>query len=315
MSDKKAVVSIKSLYHRYGKDWAVKDVNFEVRENGIVGLLGSNGAGKSTTMNSLCGIISPTKGTLKINDFNIRTHPIEAKKNIGFLPQNAPLYLELTVDEYLYHCARLRKIPKSTLTNAVAYAKEYCGVTEYSKRLIANLSGGYRQRVGIAQAIVHRPKLVVLDEPTNGLDPVQITEVRNLIRKISEDSAVLLSTHMMSEVQAVCKEIIMIEKGEMVFEGTINQFNELIKPSSLMVGMHKIPNKTSLDQVRLIEGINSVSTAGNQHIRLNINNGAKVEEAIVKLSVNNDWGLFEIYKEKVSLESVFAKLSNRELKD
>lgn len=130
MSDKKAVVSINSLYHRYDKDWAVKDVNFEVRENGIVGLLGSNGAGKSTTMNSLCGIISPTQGALKINDFNIRTHPIEAKKNIGFLPQNAPLYLELTVDEYLYHCARLRKIPKSILRNAVAYAKEYCGVTE-----------------------------------------------------------------------------------------------------------------------------------------------------------------------------------------
>ena len=315
MSDSNPVVSIKSLYHKYGKDWAVKDVSFNVKENGIVGLLGSNGAGKSTTMNSLCGIISPTRGEMKISGCNIRTEPIEAKKNIGFLPQNAPLYLEFTVDEYLYHSARLRRIPKSILKNAVEYAKEYCGVTEYSKRLIGNLSGGYRQRVGIAQAIIHKPKLVVLDEPTNGLDPVQITEVRNLIRQISEDSAVLLSTHMMSEVQAVCKEIIMIEKGERVFEGTIYQFNELIKPSSLVVGMHQKPNDADLGKIRMLEGVNSVSTLDHQHIRLNINNWSKIEEAIVKLSVDNDWRLFEIYKEKVSLESVFAKLSNRELKD
>ena len=250
-------------------------MNFEVRENGIVGLLGSNGAGKSTTMNSLCGIISPTQGALKINDFNIRTHPIEAKKNIGFLPQNAPLYLELTGDEYLYHCARLRKIPKSILRNAVAYAKEYCGVTEYSKRLIGNLSGGYRQRVGIAQAIVHRPKLVVLDEPTNGLDPVQITEVRNLIRQISEDSAVLLSTHMMSEVQAVCKEIIMIEKGEMVFEGSINEFNELIKPGSLVVGMSQIPDDSSFEKIQALDGVSSISKVDSRHIKIDIGDEAE----------------------------------------
>lgn len=312
MSDSNHIVSIKNLSHRYSKYWAVKDINFDIKENGIVGLLGSNGAGKSTTMNILCGIITPTAGKVEISGFDIIKDPIEAKTMLGFLPQKPPLYFDLTVDEYLYHCAHLRLIPKNIINNAVGYVKEYCGVSEFSKRLIGNLSGGYQQRVGIAQAIIHKPKLVVLDEPTNGLDPVQISEVRNLIRDISTDSSVLLSTHILSEVQAVCNNIIMIEKGNMVFEGAMADFNNLIQPNTLIVGMNHLPPLAELQE---IFGVKHATFIDQHHAKLEVTSNSKVPEIIVKLSVEKDWGLFELHKEKVSLDSVFAKLSNRELKN
>lgn len=315
MSDSTPIVSIKDLYHRYGKDWAVKDISFEISENSIVGLLGSNGAGKSTTMNSLCGIIAPSSGSLKIDGCSIKEEPIEAKKKLGFLPQTPPLYLNLTVEEYLFHCGRLRGISSSNLKASVTHVMDYCGVTEYQNRLIGNLSGGYRQRVGIAQAIIHKPKLVVLDEPTVGLDPVQIREVRKLIRDISKESAILISTHIMSEVQAICSDIIMIEKGTIVFEGTIKQFNELIQPSILMLGMHSMPGKAQLKEIEAMDGVNSLERIDENHLRINVSGHTAPEANLVEMSVKHQWDLFELYMEKVSLDSVFAKLSNRQLRD
>ena len=165
------IVEVKHLSHKYSVDWAIRDINFEIKENGVFGLLGSNGAGKSTTMNIICNVLTQTEGDVFINGINLREHPIEAKKFIGFLPQKAPLHTEMTVDEYLYHCADIRLMPKKEIPEAMERAKAKCGITHFSKRQIRNLSGGYQQRVGIAQAIIHRPDFVVLDEPTNGLDP------------------------------------------------------------------------------------------------------------------------------------------------
>ena len=180
MSNK--IVEVRHLSHRYSVDWAIRDINFEIKEKGVFGLLGSNGAGKSTTMNIICNVLTQTEGDVFINGINLRKNPIEAKKYIGFLPQKAPLHTEMTVDEYLYHCADIRLMPKKEIPAAIDRAKEKCGITHFSKRQICNLSGGYQQRVGIAQAIIHDPLFVILDEPTNGLDPNQITEVRHLIQ-------------------------------------------------------------------------------------------------------------------------------------
>ncbi len=196
------IVKIEHLSHRYAVQWAVRDINFEIHQKGILGLLGSNGAGKSTTMNIICGVLNQTEGDVYINGINMRENPVEAKKYIGFLPQFPPLYPELTVDEYLVYCAQLRLMKGSRIRKAVDVAEEKCSITHFKDRLIGNLSGGYKQRVGIAQAIVHNPRLVVLDEPTNGLDPLQIVEIRNLIKEIAQDRAVLLSTHILPEVQA-----------------------------------------------------------------------------------------------------------------
>src|SRR5882762_4076472 len=212
-----SIVRIEHLSHKYASSWAIRDINIEITQNGIVGLLGSNGAGKSTTMNILCGALNQTEGNVYINDIDLRKEPELAKRDIGFLPQTPPLYMDLTVDEYLIDCADLRLMEKKKIKPAPDDAKERCGITHFSSRLIRNLSGGYRQRVGIAQAIIHRPRLVVLDEPTNGLDPNQIIEVRKLIREIANDRAVIISSHILSEIHLVCKDVIMIEAGRIVF--------------------------------------------------------------------------------------------------
>lgn len=169
----KSVVRVENLSHRYNVQWAIRDINFEIDQRGVVGLLGSNGAGKSTTMNIICGVLKQTQGEVYIDGINFRENPVEAKRNIGFLPQKPPLYMDFTVDEYLTYCADLRMVDKRDVKKAVDEAKARCGITHFSSRLVRNLSGGYQQRVGIAQAIVHNPKFVVLDEPTNGLDPTR----------------------------------------------------------------------------------------------------------------------------------------------
>lgn len=232
-----SVVKVEHLSHRYSVQWAIKDINFEIKRKGTLGLLGSNGAGKSTTMNIICGVLNQTEGEVYINGISLREHPVEAKKYIGFLPQKPPLYPDLTVDEYLTHCALMRHVEKAQVKTAVEKAKSRCGISHFSKRLIRNLSGGYQQRVGIAQAIVHNPKFVVLDEPTNGLDPNQIVEVRHLIKEIAEDHSVMLSTHILPEVQATCDDIKMIEHGEVVFSGSMEDFNHYMEPNTFIVIM------------------------------------------------------------------------------
>jgi len=302
-----SIVTIKNLSHRYTRDWAIRDINFEINKVGVLGLLGSNGAGKSTTMNILCGVLNQTEGEVLIDGIDIRNEPEEAKKLLGFLPQNAPLHLELTVEEYLTYCAEIRNINKHKIKQAVAEVMEKCGVTHFSKRLLRNLSGGYRQRVGIAQAIIHKPKLVVLDEPTNGLDPNQILEVRKLIREIAEERAVIFSTHILSEVQAICKEIKMIENGQMVFADTMDAFNNYIMPDSMLVTMDNPPADNDL---LAIPGITGLEQLNDRRIRLRFKASPDISKEIITRSVHQGWELKEILLEKSSLDDVFAQLSN-----
>ncbi|MFR6541736.1 ABC transporter ATP-binding protein [Butyricimonas paravirosa] len=303
------IVEVKHLSHKYSVDWAIRDINFEIKENGVFGLLGSNGAGKSTTMNIICNVLTQTEGDVFINGINLREHPIEAKKFIGFLPQKAPLHTEMTVDEYLYHCADIRLMPKKEIPEAMERAKAKCGITHFSKRQIRNLSGGYQQRVGIAQAIIHNPLFVILDEPTNGLDPNQIMEVRRLIQEIAKDRAVLISTHILPEVQAVCDYIMMIEHGQKVFEGTINAFNTYMSPSALLTIMHNAP---SSEELMKIEGVVRVERLTNTRIRLHFKGDDSIIGRVVKLAVSKQWHLREISLEKESLDKVFAKLSGKD---
>ena len=302
------IVEVKNLSHRYSADWAIKDINFEIDQNGVFGLLGSNGAGKSTTMNIICNVLTQTRVDVFINGVNLRKNPIEAKKYIGFLPQKAPLHVEMTVEEYLYHCADLRLMPKDRLREAVEKAMEKCQITHFRNRQISNLSGGYQQRVGIAQAIIHEPLFVVLDEPTNGLDPNQIVEIRGLIREIAEDRAVLISTHILSEVQAVCDYIMMIEHGNMVFKGTLDEFNAYMDPSALTTIMHNPPAD---EEFMKIEGIERVERLTRTRIRLHFTGDDSIVSRVVKASCENGWQLREIFLEKESLDKVFAKLSGK----
>jgi len=300
------IVRISGLSHRYSTSWAIRDINLEIPRIGILGLLGSNGAGKSTTMNILCGALTPTTGEVIINGINLAKQPELAKQEIGFLPQTPPLYMDLTVDEYLIHTAIMRSVHKSKLKNALAEVKERCGLTHISKRLIKNLSGGYKQRVGIAQAIIHHPKLVVFDEPTNGLDPNQIIEVRGLIKEIASDRAVILSTHILTEVQYLCKDIVMIESGRIVFADTMEAFDNYIAPHSMMVIMENAP---TADALTSIEGIMRVEFLTEKQIRIYFNGDRNISEAVVLESAKQGWRLRELNMEKNSLDETFAQLS------
>lgn len=303
-----AIVKVENLSHRYASQWAVRDINLEINSQGVVGLLGSNGAGKSTTMNIICGVLKQSKGEVFINGINLKDNPVEAKRNIGFMPQKLPLYQDFTVEEYLTYCADLRMVEKKQVKRAVQSALEGCGVAHFRDRLLRNLSGGYQQRVGIAQAIVHNPKFVVLDEPTNGLDPNQIVEVRNLIKHIALDRAVLLSTHILTEVQATCREIKMIEEGQMVFSGSLEMFDNYIEPNTLVVVLDTPPAN---EELLKLEGIRSIEQLAPSRFRLGYDGEKKTAQRVAEMSVTKGWGLMELIIEKSSLDAVFARLSKK----
>ncbi len=305
-----SILKIESLSHKYSTSWAIRDINMEIDNTGIVGLLGSNGAGKSTTMNIVCGVLNQTEGNVYINGINTREAPEESKKQIGFLAQNPPLYLDLTVDEYLIYTADLRKMEKEKIKPALEEAKERCGITHFSNRLIKNLSGGYRQRVGIAQAIIHKPKLVILDEPTNGLDPNQIIEVRSLIKDISREHAVIFSSHILSEIQVLCKEIKMIEQGRIVFSDTMDAFNNYVEPHSVLMHMENPPSESELLK---IPGVNKVEFLTERQLRLYFTGEAEISERLIEASVEKGWHLREISLDKTALDEIFKQLSTKSI--
>jgi ABC-2 type transport system ATP-binding protein len=302
------ILKIERLSHRYSSSWAIRDINIEISRAGITGLLGSNGAGKSTTMNILCGVLNQTEGQVFIDGINMRKDPEAAKKLLGFLPQTPPLYMDLTVDEYLTFCALLRLMEKRKVKAALGEAKERCGITHFGKRLIKNLSGGYRQRVGIAQAIIHRPRLVVLDEPTNGLDPNQIVEVRALIKEIAAERTVIFSSHILSEVQILCNDITMIDAGKIVFANTMEAFSNYVEPHSVLVQMNNLPASGELLK---IEGVTKVEFLNERQARLFFNGDQDVTERIIEESVQKGWRLREIGLDKSSIDEIFAQLSNK----
>ena len=302
------IVRVEHLSHRYSIQWAVRDVSFEIPRHGIYGLLGANGAGKSTVMNIMCGVLKQTEGDVIIAGVNTKRDTIAAKKHIGFLPQKPPLYQDLTVEEYLIHAADLRWVTPREMKKAVEEVMERCAITHFRKRLLKNLSGGYQQRVGIAQAIVHKPDLVVFDEPTNGLDPNQIVEIRHLIKSIAEERTVILSTHILPEVQAACDHILMMDHGKMVFSGTVDEFDNYIVPNTIYV---RFANAPSSGVLKGVEGVNDVEDLGGQQFRVRFTDAQEVTERLVDLSTEHHWRLQEIRQEKNSLDTIFAKLMEK----
>lgn len=305
------IARVENLSHRYAVQWAVKDINFELGYSGIYGLLGANGAGKSTIMNVMCGVLKPTQGEVFIKGISLKDNPVAAKKHIGFLPQQPPLTPELTVEEFLTFCADLRLMESSTIQPALEEVMTKVGITRFRKRIIKNLSGGYQQRVGIAQAIIHKPGFVVLDEPTNGLDPNQILEIRNLIKEIAEERAVILSTHILQEVQALCENIWMVNEGSLVFSGRIDEFDNYLAPGALIVSLEAAP---PIEDIQVIEGVSNVTFLGGSRYRVQYNDLSKLAERIVKMSVMHEWRLTEITSERNSLDNVFSELSKKIIK-
>ncbi|MCF6336928.1 MAG: ABC transporter ATP-binding protein [Gammaproteobacteria bacterium] len=288
---------------------AVDNISFEVRRGEVLGFLGPNGAGKSTTMRMITGNLAPSHGRITINGIDILDKPKQAKADIGFLPEIPPLYRELTVDEYLQFCARLNRIPRDKQTNAIGSAKARCGLSDVGKRLISNLSKGYQQRVGIAQAIIHSPAVVVLDEPTVGLDPIQIREIRHLIRELSNEHSVILSTHILPEVQATCDRVQIINQGKLVLSDSIEGLVQRMQTSSLRL---RTKNRTNNNLLLAIEGIVAVDMIDEDCVQIKHKPEINPATAIAKMTVEQGWELLELTPERRSLEEIFVDITTAE---
>ncbi|CAN4273827.1 CcmA ABC-type multidrug transport system, ATPase component [Methylophilaceae bacterium] len=297
------------LTRLYGGREAVSNVSFNLSKGQVLGFLGPNGAGKSTTMKMLTGNLAPSNGSVKICGIDMIENPKEAKALIGYLPEMRPLYKELTVDEYLTIAARLHRVSGAHIKKAVELAKERCGLGHMSKRLIENLSNGYQQRVGIAQAIIHNPMVVILDEPTVGLDPIQIRDIRALIREVGSERSVIISTHILPEVEMVCDHVQIIDKGKLVFNGAIDVLKKQRIGNKLLIAMNKPPKVAELLKIAGVEEAESVS---DQLMRVRFADGATPAEAIVRAAVAKGWGLYQIGPDQTSLEDVFVQLTYQE---
>ncbi len=303
------LAEVSHISRYYGSLRAVNDVSFAVHQGEILGFLGPNGAGKTTTMQILSGNLAPSAGSVRIAGRDLLAEPKAAKAALGYLPEQPPVYRELTVDEYLDYCAALNRIPRQKRREAREAAKAKCGLTDVGRRLIGNLSKGYQQRVGIAQAIIHLPPLVILDEPTIGLDPIQIREIRSLIRELGKDHGVILSTHILPEVQATCDRVQIIHRGNLVLADTIDGLARHLKSAALIVAFRNPPAAADLEP---LPGVRGIDALGDGRWRILHEPSVDPTEQLVRLATERNWGLKEIAPERASLEQIFVELTTTE---
>jgi ABC-2 type transport system ATP-binding protein len=302
-----SVVQVENLSRFYQNQPAIKNLTFSLKAGEVLGFLGPNGAGKSTTMQILTGNLAPSEGQVTISGFDIIESPREAKRQMGYLPEHPPVYREASVDEYLKYSAQLREINKQSIGKAIDESKQQCGLTDVGQRLIGNLSKGYQQRVGIAQAIIHNPPVIVLDEPTVGLDPIQMRDIRRLIKTLGQDHSVLLSTHILSEVQATCNRVQIIQQGELIYHSSIEALN-LSQVPSVTIGLNQPPD---IEQLQQIDRVTHVDAIDSHHFKLFFD-GESPAQAIVQQSVQQQWQLFELIPDQHSLEDLFIDLTLEE---
>ena len=301
-----SLIQVDQLYRYYGDHCAVNNLSFSLERGEILGFLGPNGAGKSTTMQMICGNLAPTAGQIAINGIDILDKPKEAKRELGYLPEVPPVYRELTTDEFLDYCARLHRIPRAKIAKAVENAKERCGLTELSTRLIGNLSKGYQQRVGIAQAILHTPAVIILDEPTVGLDPIQIREIRELIRELGKEHGIILSTHILPEIQEVCTRVQIIHQGQLVLNDSIQGLERSMRGLSVQIKTQATPD---LVKLYAIKGIHGIEELGDNRYRIFHDEESNPAGAIAETAVSASWGLLELIPEKRSMEQIFVEIT------
>jgi gliding motility-associated transport system ATP-binding protein len=301
------LVDVKDVSRSYGNIRAVKNLSFSIHKGEVLGFLGPNGAGKTTTMQIISGNLAADEGSVTIAGHDLLQEPKAAKAALGYLPEQLPLYRELTVNEYLDYCAALNRIARRQRKAAREHAKQKSGLLDVGERLIANLSKGFQQRVGVAQAIIHSPPVVILDEPTIGLDPIQIREIRGLIRELGKDHGVILSTHILPEVQASCDRVQIIHNGSLVLNDTIDGLAGHMRSLSLVVAFRRPPAPSQLEQ---IPGVTAVQSDGNQRLQILHQPDNDPTEEIVRLATQHDWGLYEIQPLGVSLEELFVELTS-----
>jgi ABC-2 type transport system ATP-binding protein len=307
------MIEIQNLTKKYGQIVAVNNISFNVNKGEIVGFLGPNGAGKSTTMNIITGYLPSTAGTVKVDGYDIMTHPAEVKKRIGYLPEAPPLYRDMTVTEYLKFVSNLNNVPKRKQKGQMADIMELVGLTDHRKRLIDNLSKGYRQRVGLAQALIGNPEVLILDEPTVGLDPKQIIEIRRVIKALSQERTIILSSHILPEVSAICERVVIINKGVIAAEDTPDRLSQgldkALKLSLTIAG----PKDKVIEAVKKIDGIKYMEASGKsgENAYKYILEGLSdddIREKLFYAMAENGWPVLEMKPSVMTLEDIFISV-------
>ncbi|MEI0580378.1 ABC transporter ATP-binding protein [Brachyspira pilosicoli] len=308
------MIKVDNVVKYYGEHLALKGVSYTINKGEIVGFLGPNGAGKSTMMRIITGYLPATSGYVYLDDYEVYDNPIELKKRIGYMPENVSLYTEMTVTDYLKFCAKLKGVPGKKVKSAVENTIEITGLTKYKDRIIGHLSKGYRQRTGIAQAIIHDPEVLILDEPTSGLDPNQLIEVRALIKSLGGSRTVILSTHILSEVEDTCERALIIDSGELIAEDTIEGLKMAMDREILGGNIElKVADKQSdaLLCVREVNGVIQAETDNFGTIIIECERGNDSRAEIVKHLVNNNFDVLEIKSKERSLEEVFIYFTDK----
>ena len=311
------MISVQNLTKRYDRNVAVNDISFDVGKGQIVGFLGPNGAGKTTTMRILTCFMPPTSGCASVAGYDVLDQPLEVKRRIGYLPESPPLYPEMEVHEYLAFVARLKGIPNADVSRRVAEVSERCAVADVSRKLISKLSKGYRQRVGLAQAILHNPDVLILDEPTAGLDPKQIHETRQLIRSLAGEHTIILSTHILPEVEQTCDHVIIISKGRIVAQDTVENLTSRLRGQETV--LVEAAGADAEDIRGALAGLGGVTRVVHRESRNGLHTfevesapGQNVRASVARRIVESGWSLHELRSIAMSLEEVFLELTASE---
>jgi ABC-2 type transport system ATP-binding protein len=303
-------ISVQNLTKTYGKQNAVDDISFEVQQGEVLGFLGPNGAGKSTTMKIATCFLPPTSGLVKVCGYDVMENPIEVRRNVGYLPEHNPLYLDMYVHEYLHFVGSVYQMKGEELNKNVQRVVDITGLPLEQNKKIGALSKGYRQRVGLAQVLIHDPKVLILDEPTTGLDPNQIVEIRQLIKNIGKEKTVIFSTHIMQEVQAICERVVIINKGKIVADSPVSDLRN--KKSSNVVIIAEFENDlVDTSALQNISGLLNIKRTGKGQYKISAQPNADVRASIFKLAAEHHWTLIGLKQEEDSLEKVFQELTQQ----
>jgi ABC-2 type transport system ATP-binding protein len=310
----KNIIEINELTKNYGDNPAIKNLSFSIAKGEVVGFLGPNGAGKTTTMKILTGHMAPTEGRVLVSGIDVFEDPVEVKRRIGYLPEIPPLHQEMHVRDYLSYVARLKGVSSRQVKKAVDKVIERVSIKDVQKRLIGNLSKGYQQRVGIAQALVSDPEILVLDEPTVGLDPKQVAEIRQLLKGLSGEHTVILSTHILPEVQAVCERIVIINNGIIVAEDTLAGLNRRLEGSQCVLVKLQDHSEALISELKGIDGVISVDRMqeADPHLEIRIEKGQEIQSKLAERIVQAGCGLLEMKTQVMSLEEIFLKVTTEE---
>ena len=306
------MIEVENLSKSYGPREAIKNLSFQIGKGEVVGFLGPNGAGKSTTMNILSCIMPASSGTAKVCGFDVFEQSLEIRKLIGYLPETPPLYSDMVVTDFLAFASRLRNISSRETPLAVERVIEQCSLKEVKSRIIGRLSKGYQQRVGIAQALVHNPDILILDEPTIGLDPIQIIEIRKLIQDLASSHTIILSSHILPEITQICKRVIIISDGEIAAVDSLEALTTRLRKGERLLLKLRYSNNKTIGKLRTLKRVNTVIEDQTGQFTIDCDPQANIQDNIAQISIDNSWGIIELKPASVTLEEIFLKLTVEE---